>query len=259
MRVLIFPSREAAVARAARAIIDTLAAKPDAVLGLATGGTMEPVYARLVEAHRAGRISFARARTFNLDEYVGLAPDHPRSYHRYMAKQLFDHVDLASGSTALPRGDAADPATEAQRYEAAIRAAGGIDLQLLGIGRNGHIGFNEPTSALSSRTRIKTLTRSTREANARYFPSLDATPRFAITTGIGTVLDSRAVLLLALGTEKAEAVQAMIEGPLAAFCPGSALQLHSDATVVVDQDAALALRLCAYYDDIHPDGADAPL
>lgn len=259
MKVLVFPDRDAAVARIARAVIDTLAARPDAVLGLATGGTMEPVYARLVAACHGGAVSFARARTFNLDEYVGLAQDHPRSYHRYMAEQLFDHVDLAPGATALPRGDAPDPAAEAAAYEAAIAQAGGVDLQLLGIGRNGHIGFNEPTSSLTSRTRVKTLTRSTREANARYFPSFEATPRYAITMGIGTVLDARAAVLLALGAEKAPAVRAAVEGPLSAFCPASALQLHRDATIILDRDAASALQLRGYYQEIHPDGADAPL
>jgi glucosamine-6-phosphate deaminase len=176
-----------------------------------------------------------------------------------MAEQLFDHVDLAPDATVLPRGDAPDPARQAAGYEAAIRRAGGIDLQLLGIGRNGHIGFNEPTSSLASRTRVKTLTRSTREANARYFASFEDTPRFAITMGIGTVLDVRAVVLLALGADKAEAVRDMIEGPLAALCPASALQLHPDVTVILDPDSASALRLRAYYGEIHSDGADAPL
>ena len=149
---------------------------------------MEAVYARVIAAQVAGQISFSRATSFNLDEYVGLSPSHPGSYWRYMQEHLFDHIDLPAKRAHLPRGDAADPAAEAARYEAAIVAAGDIGFQLLGLGSNGHIGFNEPTSSLASLTRIKTLTRSTREANSRYYAQLDDVPRLAITMGIGLSL-----------------------------------------------------------------------
>lgn len=257
MKVLIHGDAAQAVDCVAGLIAARLRRVPASVLGLATGGTMEAVYARLLTAHQAGEISFARARSFNLDEYVGLAPDHPCSYWRYMRAQLFDHVDFRDGATLLPRGDAPDPEAEAQSYEAAIVAAGDIGLQLLGLGANGHIGFNEPTSSLSSLTRIKTLTRSTRAANARFFAQPEDVPRLAITMGIGTILRADEVVLLAYGAGKAAAVAAMIEGPLSAACPASALQLHRKVTVVLDQAAAANLALRQYYDDVHPDGREA--
>lgn len=257
MKVLIHPTAGLAVTRAANQIVSRLKLQPDTVLGLATGGTMEAVYAQLIDSYRAGECSFARSRSFNLDEYVGLPPDHPRSYWRYMREKLFDHVDFAPGATHLPRGDAADPEAEAEAYERAITAAGGIGLQLLGLGANGHIGFNEPTSSLASLTRIKTLTKSTRDANARYFDTPAAVPRLAITMGIGTILNADEVVLLAYGDSKAEAVAAMIEGPLSAACPASALQMHRRATIVLDQGAASQLKLRDYYDEVHPGGREA--
>ena len=215
---------------------------------------MEAVYARLIAAYRSGEVSFSRSRSFNLDEYVGLSPDHPRSYWHYMREQLFEHVDFPDGATHLPHGDADDPRAEAEAYEHAIAQAGGVGLQLLGLGANGHIGFNEPTSSLASRTRIKTLTRSTRDANARYFETPEQVPRKAITMGIGTILDADEVVLLAYGAGKAKAAAAMIEGPLSAFCPASALQMHRKATIVLDRAAAADLKLRDYYNDVHPDG-----
>ena len=253
MKVLILDTPAGAVARTAGLIVQQLLARPDSVLGLATGGTMIPVYAELRAAYRAGRISFARATTFNLDEYLGLPPSDPRSYRATMRDHLFDHVDIDPAFTHLPHGDAPDVEAEAARYEAAIAAAGGIDLQLLGIGRNGHIGFNEPTSSLASRTRVKTLTAETQAANARYFPAGD-TPRFALTMGVGTIMDARQCLLLATGEAKAEAVAAMIEGPVSAACPASILQMHRHATVVLDRAAASQLRLKGYYFHVHPNG-----
>jgi glucosamine-6-phosphate deaminase len=247
------------VARTAGIIADQLRQRPDSVLGLATGGTMEPVYADLVARHRAGDCSFARARSFNLDEYVGLAPAHPRSYHAYMQAQLFDHVDLPADRAHLPRGDAARPRAEAAAYEALIAAAGGIDLQLLGLGRNGHIGFNEPTSSLGSATRVKTLTQGTLDANRRFFDDAAAMPRYAITMGIATILRARRIVLLALGAEKAEAARDMIEGPVAAVCPASALQMHPATTVILDSAAAAGLRLRSYYEQVHPGGRDAEI
>ena len=256
MKILIHKTPEAAIAKTADLIGKRLKAKPETVLGLATGGTMEAVYERLVAAYRAGELSFAKAKSFNLDEYVGLKPDHACSYWHYMREQLFDKVDFAPDAWQLPKGDAADPAAEAARYEAEIVAAGDIGLQLLGLGANGHIGFNEPTSSLNSLTRIKTLTRSTREANARFFDRFEDVPRLAITMGIGTILRAEEVVLLAYGAGKADAVAAMVEGPLSAACPGSALQLHRHATVVIDEAAAANLRLRDYYEEVHPEGRD---
>lgn len=257
MKVLILNDPEAAIERAGDIVSEAVRARPRTVLGLATGGTMLPLYDDLVARHDAGSLSFAGATTFNLDEYVGLAPDHPCSYHRYMRQAFFDRVDLDRARTHLPRGDVADPQGEAEDYERRITEAGGIDLQILGIGRNGHIGFNEPTASLGSRTRIKTLTDDTRRANQRYFSSFEETPRHAITIGVATILDARATLLLATGEAKAEAVARMVEGPLSAACPASALQLHPNATIVLDAGAASSLTLRSYYETVHPGGQDS--
>lgn len=254
MKVLIHEDAALAVDCVAGLMMARLARQPEVVLGLATGGTMEAVYARLIEAHRAGRASFARARSFNLDEYVGLRPDHPCSYWRYMREQLFDHVDMPAGATRLPRGDARDAEAEAVAYERAIVEAGDIGFQLLGLGANGHIGFNEPSSSLQSLTRIKTLTRSTREANARFFANPADVPRRAITMGIGTILRADEIVLLAYGAGKADAAAAMIEGPMSAACPASALQMHRRTTVVLDEAAAGKLTLREYYEEVHPGG-----
>jgi glucosamine-6-phosphate deaminase len=257
VKILIHPDAERAADCVADLIAARLRAKPKTNLGLATGGTMEAVYARLIAAYQGGQVSFAQATSFNLDEYVGLTADHPCSYWRYMREHLFDHVDLTD--THLPHGDAAEPEAEAARYEAAIVAAGDIGLQLLGLGANGHIGFNEPTSSLSSLTRIKTLTRSTREANARFFDRFEDVPRLAITMGIGTIMRAEEVILLAYGAGKVDAVAAMIEGAVSAACPASILQMHRKVTVVIDEAAAKGLKLRAYYDEVHPDGGAARL
>lgn len=256
MKVLVLPDAQAVTLRAADIVSAEIRARPNAVLGLATGATMMPLYAELVRRHNAGALCLAGISSFNLDEYVGLPPDHPGSYHRTMHDALFSHTDIRPEATHLPRGDAPDPSAEALRYEACIAAAGGIDLQLLGIGTNGHIGFNEPTSSLGSRTRRKTLTEATRDANRRFFTSKNAVPRYAITMGIATILEARACLLLASGTTKAAAVAAMVEGPLSAACPASALQMHPKTTVILDQDAASQLRLRDYYNQVHPEGRD---
>lgn len=241
MKILILPDAAAAAARAAGIVARTLQAKPDAVLGLATGGTMQPVYAELVRRNRAGDLSFARAVSFNLDEYVSLSRDHPGSYHRAMKTALFAQTDFRPHATHLPRGDAPDPMAEAEAYEARITAAGSIDLQLMGIGTNGHIGFNEPGSALTSQSRVVPLARATRAANRRYFDSDADVPTLAITMGIATILAARACLLLATGTAKAQAVAAMAMGEIGPACPASALRLHGDATVLLDPAAAALL------------------
>lgn len=259
MRVLICEDGAAAAQRTADILCASVANRPDAVLGLATGGTMEPVYAVLRNRIAAGSLDLSCVTTFNLDEYVGLAVTHPQSYRATMQRLLFDAAGLPPARCHLPDGSAADPAAEARAYEAAIVAAGGIDLQLLGIGHNGHIGFNEPTSSLGSRTRVKTLTGETRRANARFFGPDEEAPQFAITMGIKTVLETRACVLLATGPRKAAVVAAAIEGPLAAACPASALQLHPQATFVLDPAAAAGLKLRDYYETVHPGGGEARL
>lgn len=257
MKVLILPDQQAAIIRAADIITRTVTARPGAVLGLATGGTMTPLYKELARRHREEGVSFARTTSFNLDEYIGLPPHHPCSYHHYMRDAFFDHVDIDPARTHLPKGDAPDPQAASDAYEALITQAGGIDLQILGIGQNGHIGFNEPTASLGSRTRIKTLTKSTREANQRYFASFNQTPQYAITTGVATILNSRKCLLIATGASKAGAVANMIEGPLAAVCPASALQMHKHATIILDREAAGGLALRDYYEAVHPRGLES--
>lgn len=254
MRVLICPDAETAARRTADLLCFAVKARPDIVLGLATGGTMEPVYAILRDRIAARSLDLSQVTTFNLDEYVGLPEDHPQSYRATMQRVLFKTAGLGRTQTHLPDGSATDPVAAASDYEAAISAAGGIDMQLLGIGENGHIGFNEPTSSIGSRTRPKTLTQSTREANARFFSADEQAPRFAITMGIATVLEARSCVLLATGQKKSTAIAAAIEGPISAVCPASALQLHPSATVILDPSAAEALTLRDYYEDVHPGG-----
>ncbi|WP_342076940.1 glucosamine-6-phosphate deaminase [Yoonia sp. SS1-5] len=245
MRVVICQSAAEATERTVATITRQVRAKPDSVLGLATGGTMEAVYAGLIAAHQAG-LSFAQVRSFNLDEYVGLPADHPHSYAMYMRDRFVDHVDLPVARCHLPAGQG-DPAQAAADFEALIAAHGPIDLQLLGLGRNGHIGFNEPASALTSRTREKALSQTTLDANRRFFGPGMPMPQSAITMGIGTILDARKIVMLALGSDKAEAVQAMIEGPLRAYCPASAVQLHRHVTIFIDPAAAAGLTMTAHY------------
>lgn len=224
--------------------------KPDSVLGLATGSTPVALYKELIKACNRGEVSFKEVSTFNLDEYLGLSPEHPQSYRSFMNSQFFDHVDIEKSSTFVPPGDSEDPFTACADYERAIKDKGGIDIQLLGIGRNGHIGFNEPSSSLMSRTRIKTLTRATIDDNARFFGPDESQPHLSITMGIGTILESRKVVLLATGQNKAEAIRATVEGPLTASCPASALQLHEQVVLVIDEGAASLLSNIDFYKHI---------
>lgn len=247
MEILIRPTAEHAARLAARLVADRLRAKPDLVLGCATGRTMERIYAELVRAHREGGLSFAGCRTFNLDEYVGLAPDDPRSYHAYMKAHLFGHVDIDLRNTSLPDGTAADLGVEARRYEADIAAAGGVDLQLLGLGETGHIGFNEPLSSLRSRTRAKALTPTTRQQNAAFFGGPERVPERALTMGVGTILDALEVILVVTGGAKAEILVKATEGPITATVSATALQLHPNCKVIVDEAAAGRLTGCDYY------------
>ncbi|WP_423185965.1 glucosamine-6-phosphate deaminase [Alishewanella sp. d11] len=247
MQVVIKADATAVAEYGAAIFIRQIMQKPDSVLGLATGSTPVALYQQLISAYKAKKISFNQVKSFNLDEYLGLAPEHPQSYRFFMQQQLFNHIDILPENTAVPEGAAADPLQACQDYEQRIVESGGIDLQLLGLGRNGHIGFNEPSSGLRSRTRIKTLTKETIADNARFFSADEYQPHLSITMGIGTILDARKVILLATGESKAVAVKAMIEGPLSASCPASALQLHQNVVVVIDEAAASHLENIAFY------------
>ena len=238
MKVIVRPDAELAASLAAGLVAARLRAKPDLVLGFATGRTMERVHDRLA---RSG-LDFSACRSFNLDEYVGLAADDPRSFRRTMDEQLFAHVNIRRVNTHVLDGMAADLVAEAARYEGLIRAEGGIDLQLLGIGEAGDIGFNEPTSALMSRTRDTTLSPATREQNAPMFGGdPDRVPARALTMGVGTILEAREILLLATGPAKAAILAKAIEGPITAMISASALQWHPNCKVIADEAAAAAL------------------
>ena len=237
MEVIIQPSTAAAVELVAEIIAREVQARPRPVLGLATGRTMESVYARLVQMHRAERLDFLGCRTFNLDEYVGLPETDKHSYRYYMNGLFFNKVNIDLRNTHLPDGAAADLAAECERYERLIQETGGIDLQLLGIGQSGHIGFNEPPSDASSRTRVVALAPETIRQNAPLFGS-DKMPTRAITMGVGTILAAKKCLLLATGREKAAIIGQTIEGPVTAGVPATVLQSHPHCTIVLDQDSA---------------------
>jgi glucosamine-6-phosphate deaminase len=243
MEIIIQPTVEAASTIVARMVARLLREKPDAVLGLATGSTPLLLYRELAQM----KLDWSHVTTFNLDEYVGLAPDHPASYHRFMRENLFNQINIAESNVHIPDGLTEDIPGSCLRYEQQIREAGGIDFQLLGIGTDGHIGFNEPTSSLASRTRIKTLTQRTRTDNARFFGGETAVPHHVITMGIGTIMEARQVLLIAFGPDKAHAVAEALEGPITSMNPASILQLHPVAKLVLDEPAATRLRKADYY------------
>ncbi|SBN62412.1 glucosamine-6-phosphate deaminase [Curtobacterium sp. 9128] len=247
MEIVILPTPAEVGRVAAAKIAAVVAKKPSAVIGLATGSSPQGIYTDLQRRVDAGEISFAEARGFALDEYVGIPLEHPESYASVIARDVVVPLGFDASRVRVPDGRAADIEFAAKEYDAAIRAAGGIDVQILGIGANGHIGFNEPTSSFASRTRIKTLAPSTREANARFFDSLDQVPTHCMTQGLGTILEAQQLVLVAQGSAKADAIAAAVEGPLSSFVPGSALQLHEHATVVVDEEAAAGLQLSDYY------------
>jgi glucosamine-6-phosphate deaminase len=251
VRLRIFPDRHTAVAAAAERIATVIKAAPASVIGLATGRTPLAIYDDLARRVAAGSLSFRDCVTFNLDEYAGLSSDDPHSFGAYMNRHLFSRVDIDTSRAHIPRGDAPDVDAEIARYEAAIRGAGGINLQLLGIGENGHIGFNEPPSSLASRTRLVTLTQETRRANSADFPDLGAVPRQAITMGIANILEAKEILLVALGGAKTQAAAAMIEGEVSPACPASALQLHPAVTVILDAAAADGLAHASAADARH--------
>jgi glucosamine-6-phosphate deaminase len=243
MEIIIQPTPEAATNIAARLLGKLIQDKPASVLGLATGGTMEALYRELVSM----KLDWSKLTTFNLDEYVGLSPQHPQSYHSFMWEHLFSRVNIAIKSVNIPDGLAKDIPVACENYERKIFSAGGIDVQLLGIGTSGHIGFNEPTSSLASRTRIKTLTPQTLRDNARFFGNESEVPHHVITMGIGTILESRHCVLLAFGAKKARAIAEAVEGPITAMNPASTLQLHPKVTVFLDEAAAAELKMKEYY------------
>ena len=231
---------------AADAIEQLVRRKPDAVLGLATGSSPLPVYDELAARHERG-LDFSRASGFALDEYVGLPTGHPESYREVIRREFTNRVNIVPENVHGPDGTAADIPAACEAYEQAIAAAGGVDLQLLGVGTDGHIGFNEPGSSFASRTRIKSLIEQTRRDNARFFTSLADVPHHVITQGLGTIMAARHVILLATGAQKAQAVRDFVEGPVAAICPASVLQFHPHATVLLDEAAASALKLADFY------------
>ena len=237
MKVIV-DSAENIAAMAAQQYVDLLKRKPNAILGGATGSTPLGLYAELIRLNKAGEISFKDASSFNLDEYVGLDGTHDQSYRYFMDHNLFDHIDIDKARTRVPSGiDTSDPAA----YDKEIAAAGGVDLQLLGIGNNGHIGFNEPGTPFGSLTHIVELTESTREANKRFFASLDEVPTHAVTMGVKTVMQARSIILMAIGPAKAPIMKEMLQGPVTEKVPASVLQLHPDVTVYKDFEAAKLL------------------
>ena len=247
MEIIVQPTPEEASLIAARHVAHVVRQKPDAVLGLATGATPLSLYRELVRMHRDEGLDFGRVTTFNLDEYVGLAPNHAASYHTFIHENLFAHVNVQPSKIHIPDGLTHDVPAFCRDYEEAIRAAGGIDLQVLGIGTDGHIGFNEPSSSLASRTRIKTLTPRTRLDNVAAFGTPEAVPFHVITMGVGTIMDAREILLLAFGTKKSAAIAAAVEGPVTSMSPASILQMHPVAKCIVDRTAAARLARIDYY------------
>jgi len=258
MEVKISPTYEALSKQAAEFVAELLNAKPNAVLGLATGSSPIGLYRELVRMHKDEGLDFSQVTTFNLDEYVGLPAEHPQSYHYFMYENLFKHINVPKEHIHIPSGTTKNYRAFCQWYENRIKECGGIDMQVLGIGSDGHIAFNEPTSSLASRTRLKTLARQTIEDNARFFDRAEEVPIYAITMGVSTILEARHLLLVANGENKADAVAKMIEGPVTSMITASALQLHPHAKVFIDDAAASKLTMREYYDWIQAKKPGAP-
>jgi len=248
MDVVISKTYEELSKAAAQLVVDLLNHKPNAVLGFATGSSPVGLYKELIRLHKKEGLDFSKVTTFNLDEYVGLPADHPQSYRRFMNENLFNHINVPTQNTHVPSGTATNHKAFCEWYEKQIRDAGGIDLQVLGIGSDGHIAFNEPGSSLGSRTRMVTLTEQTLDDNARFFKKKSDVPRHAISMGVGTILEARQCLMVANGKNKAPALAAAIEGPITSMITASALQLHPAVTVFTDADAASQLKMREYYD-----------
>ena len=247
MQVIIKGSYEEMSIEAAEIIKDAIHLKPNLVLGLATGSTPIGTYKELIRMHKAGELDFSKVVTFNLDEYVGLPSTHDQSYHYFMHENLFDHVNISPTNVHVPSGVVKDFKRYCQWYEDEIAKVGGIDLQVLGIGSDGHIGFNEPGSSLASRTSIVTLTEETIDDNSRFFEDKADVPRFAITMGVGTIMEAKHCLLVANGEKKADPVATLVEGPITSQVTASALQMHPNATVIIDEAAASKLNRIDYY------------
>ena len=257
MEVFVYKQYEEMSKTAAQEVADVLNAKPNAVLGMATGSTPLGVYQELVKMHQRGEIDFSHVTTFNLDEYVGLPITHAQSYHRFMHENFFRHVNIPPQNIHIPSGTTTNYRAFCDWYERRIVECGGIDLQIVGIGSDGHIAFNEPGSSLSSRTRLKTLAKQTIDDNARFFDRPEDVPIYAITMGVGTIMEARQILMLANGVKKADAVAAAVEGPVTAMITASALQMHPNTKAFLDEAAASKLKMRDYYDWIqfHKPGA----
>jgi len=247
MQVIIKENYDEMSLEAAKIIRDAIHLKPNLVLGLATGSTPIGTYKELIRMYKSGELDFSKAVTFNLDEYVSLPPTHKQSYHYFMHYNLFDHININPANVHVPSGIAKDFGRYCQWYEDEIESYGGIDVQVLGIGSDGHIGFNEPGTSLVSRTQIVTLTEETIEDNKRFFERKEDVPRFAITMGVGTIMEAKHCLLLANGEKKADPVAGLVEGPITAQLTASVLQMHPNATVIVDKPAASKLKRISYY------------
>ena len=243
---------------AAEIIAEVLNTKPNAVLGMATGSTPLGLYQELVRLHQERQLDFSRVTTFNLDEYVGLSINHPQSYHYFMHEHFFRHVNIQPQNINIPSGTTSNYPAFCAWYEQRIKDCGGIDVQILGIGTDGHIAFNEPGSSLTSRTRLKTLSRQTIDDNARFFENRDNVPIYAITMGVGTILDAKKLVLVASGNSKTRAVAQAVEGPVTSMVTASAIQLHPDAKVIVDAEAAAGLTMRDYYEFIYEAKPAAP-
>ena len=247
MQVVVCKDPEEGARIVTEKILSALEDRPELVLGLATGSTPIGVYQQLIEAHKDDGVDFSAVRTFNLDEYCGLSGDHPQSYRAFMREHLFNGLNIPAENIHFPPNEGPELGEKCRRHEEEILQAGGIDIQLLGIGSNGHIGFNEPTSSLASRTRIKTLTEKTLRDNSRFYENPSEQPQVASTLGIGTILDAKCILLQAYGEKKAEAVKASVEGPISSFWPGSALQMHANVTFILDEASAAQLEMIDYF------------
>lgn len=238
MRVIITVNYDEMSKKAAEIVKKQIKEKPNTVLGLATGSTPLVMYKHLIEMYKRGEIDFSNVITFNLDEYIGLSPDHPQSYHYFMFHNFFNHINIKKENVHIPNGIAEDLEEECRKYEEEIEKAGGIDLQILGIGINGHIGFNEPDESIETKTHVVTLTEKTINANKRFFKSAEEVPRKAITMGLGSIMKAKKIVLLASGKNKAEAIKETIKGQLTTKVPATVLALHPDVTIIIDKEAA---------------------
>lgn len=237
MRVIKCKNYDEVSEAAARIVAAQVTMKPDCILGLPTGSTPLGMYSRLIQMNKENKLDFSKIKTFNLDEYFPISKDNNQSYHYFMFENFFNHININKENVNIPNGETDNPEGECVRYEEAIGVAGGIDLQVLGIGQNGHIGFNEPDDYLESATHITSLTQNTIEANSRFFDSMDDVPKKALTTGMGTILKSRKIIILASGKVKAEAVRSLLSGKITTQNPSTMLNLHSDVTLIADEDA----------------------